>query len=513
MGMNVSPVDNVGSLGILKDDYAPDVPMNGWTGGANVRMKDGYVERIGNNSTIFDSPAVVPYFMLPATGTAGKFLVYAGLNKFYCALAGVHSNITRQSAGVDVDYTATAENVWTGGVLSGITILNNGFDSPQSWVPSAANKAQNLANWPANTACKSMRPFKNFLIALNVTKVGVNYPYMVKWSHPADPGSVPISWDQTDATKDAGETDLGDDYGPIIDGLEMGDVFIVYRETAYYALQYIGPPYIFRVQKISSLAGAMTRNCIAAFPGGHVVFGASDIVRHSGGDPVSICSGRMQRWIYNNIDGTYFQRSFLMAHPNHNEIWCCFPQSGSSSCNLAAVWNWQEDTWAIRDLPNVSCGTVGVFNSTTSDIINNDTGIIDNDNSIIDFSAYASTTKRMVLGSTGYAQTGTEIGSFSAYVEHEGMTLGNPDRVKMVRSVRPRIDAPPGTVVQIQVGAAMSMESGTLWQQPVNFVVGQQYKADSIASGRYLAVRFKTPGNAKWRLRSYDLEYKMLGRY
>lgn len=40
-----------------------------------------------------------------------------------------------------------------------------------------------LPGWGATDVAAVVRPYKNFLIALNITKGAVNYPHMVKWSH------------------------------------------------------------------------------------------------------------------------------------------------------------------------------------------------------------------------------------------------------------------------------------------------------------------------------------------
>src|SRR5258706_476813 len=78
---------------------------------------------------------------------------------------------------------------------------------------------------------KIIRSFGPYLLALNVTKGANIYPHMVKWGHPADPGSVPSSWDETDETKDTGEKDLPDvTAGVIQDGLPLQGNFYVYKE-------------------------------------------------------------------------------------------------------------------------------------------------------------------------------------------------------------------------------------------------------------------------------------------
>lgn len=136
-------------------------------------------------------------------------------------------------------------NQWTGTSLSGIPILNVGDTSkyPMTWDLNTANKFVDLANWPANQYCKSLRAFKNYLVALHVKKGATIYPFMVKWSSPADPGAVPATWDASDATNDAGETDLAEGGDVIVDGLQLRDCFMIYKESSCWRMDFTGGPY------------------------------------------------------------------------------------------------------------------------------------------------------------------------------------------------------------------------------------------------------------------------------
>jgi hypothetical protein len=66
----------------------------------------------------------------------------------------------------------------------------------------------NIPAWNANWRAAALRSYKSFLIALNVTKAGVNFPSLVKWSDVAPNNVAPTTWDETDTTKLAGENPL-----------------------------------------------------------------------------------------------------------------------------------------------------------------------------------------------------------------------------------------------------------------------------------------------------------------
>src|SRR5574343_2115575 len=196
--MPIVRVQNVGQYGVVQDLSKHELPMNAWTDASNIRFLDGYAGQFLGHGEVYGTPSVEPYHVFPVIISGVRYWVYASLTKIYAATvtagAAVHTNLTRQTAGNDVNYAATA-NSWTSTILGGIPIMNPGntADPPQQWDLNLANNFQALSNWPASTYCKSMRSFRNFLVALNVTKTSTNYPYMVKWSHPADPGSVPSS--------------------------------------------------------------------------------------------------------------------------------------------------------------------------------------------------------------------------------------------------------------------------------------------------------------------------------
>ena len=115
----------------------------------------------------------------------------------------------------DNDYGAnTTDKRWTATNLNGLVVATNGYDTPQMWplsngVPSVSKPFMELRNWPTNAKCKSIRSFRTFLVGLNWTRTNEE-PRLVKWSTEASYGSPPSTWDETDATLDAGEYELSD---------------------------------------------------------------------------------------------------------------------------------------------------------------------------------------------------------------------------------------------------------------------------------------------------------------
>jgi hypothetical protein len=504
-----------GDGGIASDLDGMDAAEKLWTNGENIRFENGYFQPFDGHYRLYDPPSVTPYGVFPLRTTSANLWVYTGLAKAYAvSTAGTHYDITRATGG---DYTATAATKWTGGALTSFLIFNNENDVPQSWNGNTASDAVNLANWNSTWRCKSIRPLRNYLVAVNITKSSTNYPMMVKWSHAADPGTLPTSWDETDAAKNAGEQDIGDANGYLVDVVPYGDLGIIYSTGAYHSMQYIGGTFIWRFTRLSGDVGAISQNCAVQYPGGHVVLAAGDVFAHSGGQPTSIINRRMRRHLFNAMDGTNYQRSFVAHDEARAEVWVCIPEATESVCTRAYVWNYAQDSWTIRDLPNCVAGNSGPVVTSLSSSWADGTGTWDSAAGPWDGDSVEANRRRLVMASTSSRLYLMDAGDDydgstpSAYVERTGLSLGDPSRIKIVKSVRPRIDASIGTVVNIKIGGAMTADGSVAWSAAMPYTVGTSLAAYGFATGKYIGVKFESTAGAVWRCRSLDIEYVFAG--
>ena len=414
-----------------------------------------------------------------------------------------------------VDFTGARDDRWTGGVLGGVLVMNNGVDVPQYWAGS--EKLRTLHGWSSTWTAKILAPFKNYLLAFDVTKNGTRYPHMMKWSAAAVPGAIPHSWDSTDVTLDAGEVDIAETPDLLVDALPLGDALIVYKERSMYAVRYVGYPAIFAVQRLPGDSGMLFRGCGAMTPLGHVVLTAGDVVLNTGSGVQSIADGIVRKFIFRNIDSTNYKRAFVTTNPQRNEVLVCFPETGSSDCNIAAVWNWKDKTWGIRSIGATNYGATGLIDEITSNSWDSDSESWDLDSTTWNESAYSPNEARLL-----FAQT-SRIGAFdvsssddgttpvTGTLERTGIWLDDPDVNKLLRGIRPRIDTTAGTAVSIQLGSSMTPSGAVSWGAPISFTPGVDIKADGFAQGRFLAIRLSCA--APWRMRSVGLDVVRTGGY
>lgn len=511
--MTLAKIANCG--GGLNSDLSPEELAPGfWSKSQNMRFSDGYATRFRGTVQVFATPAVTPYYIAPYTVTGSRYWLHAGLSAVYVDDGTTRTNITGSAT------TGAIDDRWTGGSINGVLILNNGVDKPMYW--GGTGTLATLGGWDATWKCAALRPFKNFIIALDVTKGATRYPHMVKWSTTLNPGAITAAgdWTETDPAKDAGEQDLAETADLLVDCLPLGDTNIVYKERSMYAMTYVGAPYIFRFQRLPGDIGMMARGCAVNTPVGHVVLSAGDVVVNNGTGPVSIANAVIRDYIFKNIDSVNYRRSFVTSNPQKNEAWICFPFGSSTTCNQAAVWNWIDKSWSIRTLSNVTYGAFGQFSlASTASTWATDSTSWETDATGWNENEYSPAEARLLmchsvplisLTDTGTSDFGTLI---PASMERTGMTLDSPESIKTVRAVYPRIDASVGSQVSVQVGASMTANATPVWSPAQTFTVGVDQKIDSFASGRFIAVRFSNNNYPRWRIRSFDIDYINAGLY
>jgi hypothetical protein len=525
--MALIPIDSVGSLGVIKDKKPHELPLEAWSSAQNVRFTDNYVEKF-RGEELWQTPSIVPYWAMAVQQPLAYYWLYAGLAKVYVFNGATHTNITRQALGVDVDYTANAEQNWTGGILNGVPVLNNGVDVPQMWQPvDVGTKLAMLSNWDANWVCGAMRPFRNFLVALDVTKSGTRYPQMVKWSHPADPGALPDSWDETDDTKDAGEYSLAETPGFVVDCIPLRDVNVVYKEDAIFTMQYIGGINIFRFAALSKQLGILSRRCAVEYrPGLHAVFCVGDIVKHDGQQVVSILDGRMRKWLAANLDQTYYARSFAVNFQAKHEVWFCFPLDGNAFPNMALVWNWQDNTLAFRQLSDVTHIEPGLL-SEAAPAWASASGVWEAQTEVWDVRPFGAAENSLVqVRPTATTLTVTEStnqfsgSAMTSSVERTGIAVPfvagkAPDfsAYKFIRAIWPRIEGTDGGQVSITIGTQDQIDGSVTWATPVLYTIGTTQKIDCRVAGRLLAIRVESTADIEWRLHGYELDVLPGGRF
>ena len=512
---------DLGSMGVISDRTPQLNDPRSWSSALNVHFDIRGIVRMRDDKAMFGTPSVQPKWAMGVPGSGAYYWLYSDHSKVYVYDGITHSDITKTGA----TYGGSEDSRWVGTLLGGIPVMTNGVDPPQYW-PSLdpATKFADLANWPSGTTCRSIRAFGPYLLALNITKPTGSYPNMVKWSHPADPGSVPISWDETDPTKDAGEVELTDvAAGGLVDGVALGNVFVVYKENSTHILRHIGGRFVFDVDPLFSTVGAISTDCARQVPevGGVLLATGDDLVIHGlqQGSIKSVIEGRVRRLLAGAIDDSNKKRAFLVIDELNKEAWFCYPESGQAYATMALVWNFKYDTVSFRDLESVAFAATGIISESVVETWDSDSQVWDADQSTWDEGQEGAQLQEVMLClpvanelRKAYAGSGYR----NAYVERLELPLKKgPVDIGGIKLVRRLWIRAQGNPFAVQVGAQEAEGGSIYWSSQETFTPGVDRYVDFLSpiSGRFIAIRFESVGQGGWTIEGYDLEVESLGAF
>lgn len=510
--------------GLISDQPARSLPINAVTSVTNAGFKDGKITKLLGYSSVYGTPTVAPYHTQHAvTADGDPWVIYSGLADVYTYYANTHTRITRatvttftaSSTTSFVAYGATAENVWTSNILGGVAILNNGVDVPQ-FTTNATTRLQSLTAWPSTWTCASLRTFREFLIAMDMTESATNYPQKLRWSHPADPGSLPSTWDETDTTKDAGFKAFSETPGILIDSLPMGSVNVVYKSDSAYAMQYIGGQFVFSFNKLFD-SGAIGRNAIGEIDGSHIVIGNDDIYMHRGSNPQSLLYKRLRNEIFDSIDSAYRHRSRVVVDRNRYQVWFLLPTMGTGWLTVAWIWNWKDNTWSKMAIPDVSSASAG-GEVDSSQAWDSDALTWDSDNTF--WNNTRAVTSQVLLGSAANTKLyqmnyGNQFdgANFTSEIQRTGIDFGDANSIKVIRKLRPHFNGMTvGTNVTISVGSQEYPDGAVTWTDKT-YTVGTDKEIWPLVRGRYLAWKASMSANDAMELESLEMDVIKNGIY
>ena len=211
---------------------------------------------------------------------------------------------------------------------------------------------------------------------------------------------------------------------------------------------------------------------------------------------------------------TGVENTFVIPHFGKTEMWICYTSVDNNDddyCDRALIWNWEEDTWTIRDIPKAFYGTVGIVDPKQSNAWDDDAEVWVSDTTVWNDGTYnpaltkvlftsTATDKLYVVGDTSLFDNAT----FTSRMERVDISLGDDHGMKMLSSVTPHITG--SGVVSFSFGTSYIQGGPVTWRGPFTFNIGQDYKIDCRINGRYLALKMEISSEGNWSLSGYTLE-------
>lgn len=520
-------VDNLGQIGLVADKEAVTLPPNAWSELQNIRCEDRSIKPFEGSVSI-GTPSVDPETIIQVKSASADYVVYAGGTAIYSFIGGASTDISGK--------TYNSAGWWDSCTLGGVAILNNGTENPQYWggagtavdLPYDSTDTDNICTWDdVGMTARVIRPFRYHLFAFNIDDCAGRNNRKVWWSHPAEPGTVPITWNPTKAEYDAGFMELSDTTGRIIDALAMRDTLQIYKEDAVYSATYTGRQdnQIFNFRLVTDSKGIFARNCVCDIGGRHFFIADGDFYLYDGTNFRSIADERVKRHFFENVEpqANIKKLTHVLYYQRTGEVWVCYPEVGESRCTKALIWDSNSDTWSVRQIQGANCGIFAKVDvvDPTATTWGELAGTTWGDHSGTTWGDWRATNANTAVDESFLLASDTDIYrmdsgdntedgvTMTCYARRTHMDLGDKQDWHMVSQVRPYAD---GAAFRVRVGYHNIIDSSVTWSDYQTFTPGTDYKIDFRVTGRMHAIEFSSAADVAWRVNGYEVDYVEVGR-
>ena len=166
---------------------------------------------------------------------------------------------------------------------------------------------------------------------------GVFDPLLVRWASSEDYQD----WRPL-ATNSAGDFRL-EQGSQIVSAIKTRQEILIFTDTAVYAMQYVGFPYVFSFNLLASNISLMSPNAVSV---------ANNIVFWMGRDKFYIFDGQvralpstLRSHVYDNINTEQEFQVISGTNEEYNEVWWFYPTGTETQINNYVVFNYLENIW------------------------------------------------------------------------------------------------------------------------------------------------------------------------
>ena len=408
MTTEVVPIQGLDQAGLIIDSPSIALPANAFSDALNVRFDDGAIRKIRGNTEIFAGHGLndiqyIAYWPNPnqAVWVVVNRQLAGGIERDFIytlslapdgSLAAVNRSLDPLN-GYDIS-ASWQHTVFNGGYSF---IINNGTNTPQHLTviqgstlditaPIATDsRFADLPGWNSYTvpaadrndggtgavtnptvAARIVVAFGNLLMAGGLveqdgTTVIRNLRGVVRSSSVAPIGTVPQNWDPFQTGANTADELLIADTGEIVSMVPLQGRMMAYTTDSITQIT-VGLQGLSETN-ITREYGAASIGAVFEFDGRHVIQGSNDIYIFEG-HPASIQSisdGRVRRFYYEDVHGSFTDRTRIIRNQTYDELWICYVSNSNNFGRLdsALTWNYRNNIWSRRSLPDLSAIAVG----------------------------------------------------------------------------------------------------------------------------------------------------------
>ena len=165
---------------------------------------------------------------------------------------------------------------------------------------------------------------------------GVQDPLTIRFSDQTDP----LDWDLASTINTAGELQIGTG-SEIVGAVQTKQQIVVFTDVSVHALQYVGDPFTFGLQEVSSSVSIMGPNAMVAV--GDIVFwmGKNEFYSYDGAVTQIPCD--VKEYVFTGINVDQQQKVYAGHCSSFSEVWWFYP----SNTVVGGVMNKENDRYVV----------------------------------------------------------------------------------------------------------------------------------------------------------------------
>ena len=163
-------------------------------------------------------------------------------------------------------------------------------------------------------------------------------PLLIRWTAQESY----TDWDPTNTTTQAGFYRLSHG-SEIVSALQTRQEIVVWTDSAIYAMQYLGPPYVYGFTLLADNISIVSPNAVATAAGSVYWMGVDKFYSYTGRVETLPCSVRT--FIFQDINREQFGQCFAGTNEGYSEIWWFYCSANSSVVDRYVIFNYLDRVW------------------------------------------------------------------------------------------------------------------------------------------------------------------------
>ena len=368
------------------------------------------------------------------------------------------------------------------------------WDTDASTTPLRATLVSGATNsTPTTVNSIIVSPNDRHLIALGsnsfnttASPTGTFDPMTVRWSDQEDYTNWVPSVSST-----SGEVVVADGT-KIVGGVRSRNAINIWTDNSLWTMQYVGPPFIFRMQQIGTNCGLISQHAAVDYDGRAVWMGYDNFYVFDGQVKSLPCTVR--RYVFDRLNVDQKDKIFCGINSEFKEIVWLYPSTDSTECDSYVIWSPDENYWTYGSGIFTTFADKAVFGNTITTGISGDNNYLYNNEP-----------------DGLYTADGVAISSF---IESADFDIQDGNEIMFLSRVIPDFTISDGSL-SFSIKTKDFPESGTAREKPVppHTVTEDTTKIDLRARGRQGRVRVScNSANTSWRWGSIRLAIQPDGR-